>query len=122
MEGATYFDVRKLIVWQRAHELTLLTYKLTESFPKSEVFGLSSQMRRAAVSIGSNITEGKARGTKKEYKRFLFIAKGSNEELRYQLLVSKDLGYIDSESFIRADSKSIEITKMLNSLIGKLSN
>ncbi len=86
-----YSDTSKLIVWQKSHELVLKIYKITKDFPKDEMYGLTSQIRRASVSIPSNIAEGKARGSNKEYKRFLLMARGSLEETKYQLLLAKDL-------------------------------
>ena|SRR3989344_1603643 len=80
--------------WQKAHELVLAVYKVTESFPKSEIFSLTSQIRRAAVSVPSNIVEGFKRSTKNDSLRFYNIAEGSLEELKYQLLLARELGYI----------------------------
>jgi four helix bundle protein len=88
---------RELKVWNRAIELTTLVYALTAEFPKAEVYGLSSQMRRAAVSIASNIAEGSARGTRKDFKQFVAIARGSNSELQTQLVIAGRLGFIDVE-------------------------
>jgi four helix bundle protein len=96
MEPAKSF--RDLLVWQEAFELTLLIYVLTRSFPKDEVFGLTSQMRRAAVSITSNIAEGFGRNGWKEKDQFYAVANGSLLELESQLLVAEGVGYTDSES------------------------
>ena len=86
-------DFRQLKVWQKSHQFVLAVYHLTESFPKSEMFGLSSQLRRSAISIAVNIAEGfKKRGTK-DKSRFLNIAQGSLEESRYYLILAEDLGY-----------------------------
>lgn len=115
-----YNDTSKLIVWQKSHKLVLMIYKITSDFPKEESFGLVSQLRRAAVSIPSNIVEGKARGSNKEYKRFLLMARGSLEEVKYQLLLSKDLEYINPEQYEFITLVSDEIGKMLNGLITKL--
>ena len=90
-----YDETSNLIVWQKSHELTLKIYQITQSFPKDELFGLTSQIRRASISIPSNIVEGKARGSNKDFKRFLLIARGSLEELKYQLLLARDLKYVD---------------------------
>ena len=84
---------RDLKVWNLAVDMTTLVYAVTAEFPKSEIFGLSSQMRRAAVSIPSNIAEGSARGTKNDFKQFVSIARGSNCELQTQLLIAARLGF-----------------------------
>lgn len=87
-------DFRNLKVWQEAHKLTLAIYTVTADFPRHELYGISSQMRRSAVSIASNIAEGYGRGGDRELFRFITIALGSANELEYQLLLAKDLGYI----------------------------
>lgn len=115
-----YADTNKLIVWQKAHELVLKTYEITKDFPKDEQFGLTSQVRRAAVSIPSNIVEGKARGSNREYKRFLFMARGSLEEVKYQLFLAKDLNYIDEEKYKDVLNLVMETGKLLAGLIKKL--
>jgi len=86
---------RKLLVWQRAHKLVLLIYKLTEPFPKQEMFGLTSQIRRAAVSVPANISEGYAAGSKGQFARYLNIAQGSLAEVEYYLMLSRDLHFIN---------------------------
>ena len=116
-----YLDTRDLIVWQKAYNLTLDIYKSTSRFPTDEKYGLTSQLRRATVSIPSNIAEGKGRGSNKDFKRFLMIARGSLEEVRTQLLLSKDLGYLESKIHEDYDARLVEIRKMLNGLINKLS-
>ncbi|MDI6768966.1 MAG: four helix bundle protein [Anaerolineales bacterium] len=85
---------RKLLVWQRAHQLVLSIYKLTETFPKSELFGLTSQMRRAAVSVPANIAEGYAAGGKGQFARYLNIAQGSLAEVEYYLILTHDLKWV----------------------------
>jgi four helix bundle protein len=115
-----YADTNKLLVWQKSHELTLKIYQITNRFPKEEMFGLTSQIRRAATSVPSNIVEGKARGSNKDYKRFLLIARGSLEETKYQLLLAKDLKYIDEVSYKEILQLADETGKMLNGLINKL--
>jgi four helix bundle protein len=115
-----YEDTNKLIVWQKSHELVLKIYDITKDFPRDEMFGLTSQIRRAAVSIPSNIVEGKARGSNKEYKRFLLMARGSLEEVKYQLLLAKDLKYIDDKKYDGIIKVAYEVGKMLNGLIKKL--
>ena len=112
-----YDDTSKLIVWQKAHELVLKIYETTKDFPREEMFGLTSQIRRAAVSIPSNIVEGKARGFNKEYKRFLLMARGSLEEVKYQVLLAKDLQYIDEEAYKEIIELAKKVGKLLNGLI-----
>jgi len=109
-----------LIVWQKAIDLTVSIYTLTQSFPKSEFYGLTSQMRRASVSVAGNIAEGRGRLNAAEFRQFLGLAQGSIFELRTQLLVAKKLGLVSSESFNRADALSNEISKMLRTFIEKL--
>ena len=115
-----YEDTDKLIVWKQSHQLVLKIYEITKGFPNSELFGLTSQIRRAAVSVPSNIVEGKARGFDKEYKRFLLMARGSLEEVRYQLLLAKDLEYIDSNKYEEVINLTNEVGKLLNGLIRSL--
>ncbi|MBM7560916.1 four helix bundle protein [Fusibacter tunisiensis] len=115
-----YKDVDKLVVWQKSHQLVLGIYDMTQSFPKDELYGLTSQIRRATVSICSNIVEGKARGSKKEYIRFLLISRGSLEEVKYQVLLAKDLNYIDEDQYNSLLSLGNEVGKLLNGLINKL--
>ena len=107
---------KDLIVWNKSMDLVITTYKLTSNFPSEEKFGLTSQMRRASVSIPSNIAEGAARNSTKEYIRFLYIALGSLSELETQFLITIRLNYLSD--FL--DDKIIEIRKMLLSLIKKL--
>lgn len=113
---------RELKVWNRAIELTTLVYALTAEFPKAEVYGLSSQMRRAAVSIASNIAEGSARGTRKDFKQFVAIARGSNCELQTQLVIAGRLGFIDVERIEAAENLAHEIGQMLSGLSKYLSS
>ena len=87
-------DYRDLLAWQEAMKLVKLVYSSTTSFPKDELFGLTSQMRRAAVSIPSNIAEGSARRSRREFRQSLGIARGSLSELETQVLISRDLGYL----------------------------
>ncbi|NGP88446.1 four helix bundle protein [Fodinibius halophilus] len=101
-----------LIVWQKAHEFVLEVYAQTEDFPKSEMYGLTSQFRRAAVSIAANIAEGFKKREKKDTARYLNISQGSLEECRYYIILSKDLGYIEaSEDF---NNKLQEVSKLIN--------
>ena len=115
-----YSDTNKLLVWKRSHELALKVYEITKEFPKEEQFGLTSQIRRAAVSIPSNIVEGKARNSVRDYLRFLLISRGSLEEVKYQLLLSKDLKYISNDSFEITFMIADDVGKLLNGLIKSL--
>jgi len=112
---------RDLIVWQKSIVLGVEVYKLTENFPKGEMYGLISQMRRSAVSISSNIAEGKARSTRKDFSQFLRIAYGSGAELETQIEISKKLGFIRTDQTTKVDSNLDEIMRMLNVIIKKLS-
>lgn len=109
-----------ILVWRKAHELTLEVYKITKKFPKDELFGVVSQLRRASSSVSANIVEGNARRTNKEYAQFLIQARGSLSESQYFLELSRDLTYISTDEFNRLISISIEVGKMLNSLISKI--
>jgi four helix bundle protein len=111
---------KDLIVGQKAYELVLRVYRLTEKFPKSEQYGLLSQIRRSSISIVSNIAEGYQRQHGGEYIQFLFISFGSCAELETQLMISKDLGYISREEFEGLDSLLNEVGKMINAMIKKL--
>ncbi|MBI3290501.1 four helix bundle protein [Candidatus Microgenomates bacterium] len=119
MEVRSYKD---LLVWQKAFELSLLIYKITKSFPKEEMYGLISQIRRCTISIPSNIAEGYTRHRKLEYVQFLQIAFASGAELETQLLIAKELGYVSQVNFEKSYSLLQEIMKMLNVLISKIKN
>ena len=108
---------RELRVWQRAKELAVTIYKLSSTGPLSRDLGLRDQIRRAAVSIPSNIAEGDERDTKKDSVRFLYIAKGSLAELRTQLEIARDIGALDAASFAQLEVTCAEIGRMLGSLI-----
>lgn len=110
-------DHRKLRAFELADELVLQIYQLTQKFPKDEIYGLTSQMRRAAVSVPSNIVEGCAREGEVEYLRFLEIAFGSLRELHYQLGLAKRLGYCEQTLFLTTDEKCEETGKVLAALI-----
>ena len=110
-------DFRDLVVWQKAIELTVLIYKLTRGFPNEEQYGLTSQMRRASISIASNIAEGRGRLSPAEFRQFLGIAQGSMYELQTQMLVARNLGICHGNPLVEAESQCNEISKMLNSLI-----
>jgi four helix bundle protein len=94
---------RDLLVWQRAIEMTLAVYRLTAEFPREEIYGLASQLRRAAVSVASNIAEGYGRPSRGEYRQFLGHARGSNLEIQTQLVISKSLGMVDVKKVDVAD-------------------
>lgn len=113
-------DHTKLRAFILADEVAVLTYRMTKDFPKEEVYGLSSQMRRAAVSIPSNIVEGCARESQVEYLRFLEIAFGSLRELQYQFGLSKRLGYLNSADISECNSKLSETGKVLAALLRSL--
>lgn len=113
-------DFKKLQVWQKSHSLTLEIYKITSLFPKDELYGLVSQMRRSSSSIPTNIAEGCGRESNIDFNRFLTIAKGSASELEYQLLLAKDLNYIDSVAFLSLNEKINEIRKMIYGYGAKL--
>jgi four helix bundle protein len=91
-------DFKKLIVWERAHKFAVIIYKLTKQFPKEELYGITSQIRRAVVSIPTNIVEGSGRETPKEFSRYLSIAAGSASEVEYLLILAKELNFTKSES------------------------
>jgi len=109
-------DFRGLAVWKQAHLLVLNVYRVTESFPRHELFGLTSQIRRAAASIPTNIAEGCGRDGDAELGRFLNIAKGSTSEVEYLLQLSRDLNYLEAESGGRLMLQTVEIRKMLYGL------
>jgi four helix bundle protein len=113
-------DYRQLLVWKRAHGFALEVYQSTRSFPDSERFGLTAQLRRAAISIVSNIAEGSGRRTDRDQTRFLNIARGSVCEVECQLLLSRDVGYLKPDAWETLDGNCREIGSMLNGLIGAL--
>jgi four helix bundle protein len=113
-------DFRDLKVWEKAHSLTLSCYQVTKLFPREEIFGLVSQIRRASSSIPANIAEGCGRRGNAELHRFLQIAMGSASELEYHLLLSRDLGYLSVERYQEMQPQIEEVKKMLASLIRKV--
>lgn len=116
------FTYKDLIVWQKGIKLVAEVYKLTSNFPKEEIYGLISQMRRSAVSIPSNIAEGRCRGSKKDYLQFLRIAFGSGAELETQIEVAKSLPAMKNNDFSKTDESLDEIMKMLNVMIRKMNS
>jgi len=113
-------DFRDLRVWERAHQLVFDIYKSSSAFPREEVYGLTSQMRRASVSIGANIAEGCCRQGDAELKRFLQIAMGSASELEYELLLAHDLSILKTTEYNRLFNQATEVKRMPAVLIHKL--
>jgi four helix bundle protein len=108
---------RDLIAWQRAMVLVTNVYRATEAFPRREIYGLTNQLRRAAVSVPSNIAEGKGRRSKKEYLQFLFKARGSLFEVETQLEISNNLGYIATDQYVAIKEQSGSVARVLGGLI-----
>ena len=113
-------DYRKLIFWQKSHIFALNIYRVTSMFPREEIYSLVSQMRRAAISVPSNIAEGCGRNGSKEIRHFMAMAMGSANEVGYQLLLAKDLNYIPDEKYISLNNDVDEIQKMLASYIKRI--
>jgi four helix bundle protein len=113
-------DYRELQIWQRSHQLTLDLYRATKQFPKEELFGLTSQMRRACSSIPANIAEGCGRDGDAELKRFLNIALGSACELDYHILLATELGYIEGPTGQLLAAETLELRRMLGAFVQKL--
>ena len=110
-------DFKELKVWQKAHELALSVYMVSKAFPRDEVYGLTSQLRRAVVSIGSNIAEGCGRRSDGEFARFLQIARGSASEVEYHLLLARDLKFMPESVHADLERKLVEVQRMLTSLV-----
>ena len=113
-------DFRELKVWVKGYDLTLAVYKKTVRFPREELYGLTSQIRRASASIPANIAEGCGRGSSPELRRFLEIAMGSASELEYRLLLARDLGYFLPTDYAQLYQSTCEVKRMLASFITKL--
>lgn len=109
-----------LKVWKQAHSLVLEVYKVTSSFPRSEIYGITSQLRRASCSVAANIVEGQSRNSTKDYVHFLYTSRGSLEETRYFLLLSRELSYLPTESYKQIEAVALSVSKMLNGLIASL--
>lgn len=120
MVNNIYKSVEEVPVWQKAHSLTLLIYKVTEKFPKSELYGLTSQLRRSSASIPANITEGFYRNTTKELLQFLYNARGSCGETTYHIRLAKDLKFIPEKDYPQLEAGYIEVSKQLNGWIKSL--
>jgi four helix bundle protein len=113
-------DFRQLKVWEKSHQLALAVYKSTAKFPKEELYGLTSQLRRSSMSTPTNIAEGCGLNTDKGFARFLQIAMGSASETEYQLLLSHDLGFLNKEQYDKLNMDITEIKRMLASLLKTL--
>ncbi|HKT24962.1 MAG TPA: four helix bundle protein [Terriglobales bacterium] len=114
------YRYRDLVVWQEARNLAVDVYRLSEQFPKNEIYGLTAQLRRAAVSVPSNIAEGQGRLTKGEFIQFLGQARGSLLEILTQLEIAVDLGYLNADDFKTIDSKTASVLRLLNGLLASL--
>jgi four helix bundle protein len=115
--GVAMKDFKDLKVWHKAHELTLDIYRVTEKFPKREIYALTSQIRRSAASIGANIVEGCGRRSDREFKRFVQIARGSASETEYHLILARDLALLSEVDYKRLEAKVTEVERMLTSLV-----
>jgi four helix bundle protein len=113
-------NFKEFLVWQKSIDFVTEIYKTTESFPKDETFGLKSQIRRASVSIPSNIAEGNSRRSKSDYLQFLRISRGSCAEVETQLIISRNLHFVKEENYLKLNEDIVEISKMLNGLINSL--
>ena len=113
-------DFRNLKVWGKAHALTLDVYRASKSFPRDEMYGLTSQMRRASVSVGSNIAEGACRNGDADFARFLQMAAGSASEVEYHLLLARDLELLKASDYQRLSDEVVEVKRMLAALMKKL--
>jgi four helix bundle protein len=113
-------DYKKLQVWRKAHELVILIYKVTRKFPKEEKFNLISQMRRAATSSPTNISEGCGKYTQRDFANYLQTSQGSTQEVEYLVFLSYELGYLTENEFKQCDQKASEVKAMLISLITKI--
>jgi four helix bundle protein len=113
-------NFKDLLVWEKAHRLTLALYNITRAFPKEELYGLTSQIRRAAASIGANLAEGCGRRSDGEFGRFLLIAMGSASELTYHLLLARDLRFIKEAEYAQLDTQLAEVRRMLTALTLKV--
>ena len=113
-------DFRDLQVWNKAHQLTLRSYVVTQTFPRQEIYGLTSQIRRCAASIAANIAEGCGKRGNAEFGRFLGIAIGSASELEYHFLLAHDLDFLADHTYQELQSSTVEVKRMLAALIRKV--
>ena len=112
---------KQLTVWQKGYELALEVYRISKMFPREEIYGLISQLQRAAISIPANIAEGYERNHRKEYLQFLYIAKGSSGEVETYLSLAKDLKYLSDDNYLIVEEKRTETSRLLKGLIKSLS-
>lgn len=112
-------DFKELIVWRKAHAMVLALYPITQIFPKEELYGITSQIRRAGLSIPTNIAEACGRNSDSDFGRFLTFSMGSASELEYLLLISRDLNFLSQEKYVEILAPLIEVKKMLYALIKK---
>ena len=119
-QGSTVKDFHELKVWQKAHQLTLTIYQVTTAFPREELYGLTSQLRRSSSSIPANLAEGCGRNGDAEFARFCYIGMGSASELEYHLLLARDLKLIKPQDYGELAQRAVELKRMLSALIKKL--
>lgn len=117
--GQMFYNFKDLTAWQEGHKLVLIIYKITANFPKSETFGLTDQIRRAVVSVTSNIAEGFGRGSYKERAQFFNLSRGSLSEIDNQLIIAKDLGYINLNTYTQLENQRLIVHKLVQSLLTK---
>lgn len=120
MVGTKVSSCKELIVWQKAMDLVAAVYKLTDNYPKTELYGLVSQTKRSAISIVSNIAEGRRRGTKKDFRHFLIMSFGPGAELETQIEIAKRLSFGNENDFTQVDGLLDEIMRMLNKMTSSL--
>jgi len=113
-------EFKNLIVWKESHSIALCIYKITDKFPRKELFGITSQIRRAATSVSANISEGCGRNSQKDFIRFLNMAMGSANETEYLLILSKDLNYLEEESFENISNSIKTLKKQISNLINAI--
>jgi four helix bundle protein len=113
-------DFHELKVWQKAHQLTMAVYRVTATFPREELYGLTSQLRRASSSIGANLAEGCGRNGDAEFARFCSLAMGSASETEYHLLLARDLKLLNSQDYEALNQRATELKRMLTALMQKL--
>ncbi len=113
-------DFKDVKVWAKAHDLTLVIYRATAQFPREELYGLTSQLRRSAASIAANIAEGCGRRSDGDFARFLQIARGSASETEYHLLLARDLGFLSGQAHVSLQEQVVEIQRMLTSFVQRI--